>query len=544
MRRLFHGLFSKANKCPAPARARLGVESLEGRELLSATPLTWTAPSSNGANAVVLRVSGSTLQVLDNNVVVASQAVASTSSVSLTAAKGVSNIFTVQGTAAGVPTTINCANTTDTATVGNGSSVQGILGTLTVHGAGGASKVTLDDSADTGTRFATLGSSSVTGLAPAAVNFSGVTLLTVYGSKGANNRYTINGTTGGTTTLYDRSISDAIYVYSTAGTFLANGMAGDAAYLYGPASGSNVFGATPSMAWMAGANYFNEASGYSEVFAYSKSLADSASLTGAVGGSNTLAASPTYAEQWGSGYANEAIGFPKVTAISNSSSDVAYLYGAGSGASVFHGESTWSEFYGTNYDNKADNFAKVYAYSYSVGDTAFLHGASSGTNTLTSHLNSSDLSGSGYDMAAYNFANVDAYSNSASDVVYLYGASSGTNTFMSDRRGAQPSQGGWQGEDVLAGSGYEIQSYSFHEAFAYSNSASDKAYLYGASTGSNTFSAAYAGASFGGSWYFDAVQGFRNVTAYSSSAADVAELFTLSSGYTYTPVGFKQVKKF
>jgi hypothetical protein len=175
------------------AKARLGLESLDGRELMSASPLNWTAPSGNGPNAIVLQVSGSDVQVLDNGNVVADQAVADTSSVAVTG--GSNNTFTVAGTAAGIPTTITtgatkdivnvqaCAgplnvvgNGWDTVNVGNNGSVKGITGVLTITNPPSWTTINVDDSADATARTVTVGNGPtgyglIHGLASADITF-------------------------------------------------------------------------------------------------------------------------------------------------------------------------------------------------------------------------------------------------------------------------------------------------------------------------------------------------------------------------------------
>lgn len=259
MRQLLTSLvarFKKSNQrrpaSPMLRRARLGVEILEQRELIAGNLLSYTAPSGNGANNILLRVNGSNLEVLENNILAVSQPVASTSAVSLAGGTNTTNTFNVQSTAAGVPTTISLTAIGDSAKVGNPSNgVQSILGALTIQGLNGWSPVTVDDTADTATRIATLGSKSVTGLAPADINFSGVYTLTVNGGKGSYNIFDITGTPG-VTNLHDNSNGDYVYLQSVSGTTNAYGLPGDWLYLYGSSNGSNSLYATPTFASLSG----------------------------------------------------------------------------------------------------------------------------------------------------------------------------------------------------------------------------------------------------------------------------------------------------
>src|SRR4051794_31195665 len=75
---------NQSNKSPKRApRARLGVETLEQRDLMPATPWAWPTPAGTSVQTVVLTVANGMVQIFDNGVLAAQQAVASASSVSL-----------------------------------------------------------------------------------------------------------------------------------------------------------------------------------------------------------------------------------------------------------------------------------------------------------------------------------------------------------------------------------------------------------------------------------------------------------------------------
>ena len=91
VRNLMAGIkkFGKARPAGrSPPRTRLTLEALEARELMSAMPLSWTAPfgslNGNSSNAIVLTVVNNNVQIFDNGQLVASQTVADTSSITLT----------------------------------------------------------------------------------------------------------------------------------------------------------------------------------------------------------------------------------------------------------------------------------------------------------------------------------------------------------------------------------------------------------------------------------------------------------------------------
>ena len=101
---------------------------------------------------------------------------AGTSSVSIITGSGND---TVNVRATGVTTNLSSFGGHDTVNVGNAGSVQGILGTLNIQNPPNFDTINVDDSADTVARTATLSTfasaganfGSITGLAPAAINF-------------------------------------------------------------------------------------------------------------------------------------------------------------------------------------------------------------------------------------------------------------------------------------------------------------------------------------------------------------------------------------
>ena len=93
-----------------------------------------------------------------------------------------SDAVNVQATAG--PLAVHGQNGRDTLTVGLAGSVQGIRAPVSIDNALGSTALTLDDSADGHARSATVNSSTVNGLAPAAVSYANVPSLTVKGAAG------------------------------------------------------------------------------------------------------------------------------------------------------------------------------------------------------------------------------------------------------------------------------------------------------------------------------------------------------------------------
>jgi hypothetical protein len=108
----------------------------------------------------------------------------------------------------------------DMVNVGNAGSVQGIVGPVTVDA---ANTMMVDDSADPTGRTVTLTPTSITGLAPAAINYGpGVAKLTVDGGLGGNTIVVKNTAAGTNTTVNSGNGVDTVYVEGTTGPLTVN----------------------------------------------------------------------------------------------------------------------------------------------------------------------------------------------------------------------------------------------------------------------------------------------------------------------------------
>ncbi|MFL5329767.1 MAG: beta strand repeat-containing protein [Gemmataceae bacterium] len=118
---------------------------------------------------------------------------------------------------------------TDTVNITNGGSVQGINGTVTVRNPPALTTLIIDDSADATSQTATIDAGSLTGLAPATINWfqSDLNSLTIGGGTGGNT-FNVNNTpssifgTGVSTTLNSGTGADIVNVLATSGTNGAN----------------------------------------------------------------------------------------------------------------------------------------------------------------------------------------------------------------------------------------------------------------------------------------------------------------------------------
>jgi fibronectin-binding autotransporter adhesin len=111
----------------------------------------------------------------------------------------IANVLTTPASVSTTVTSTTGAGTTDTVSVGNANSVQGILGALSVNNTTGFSKLSIDDTADATLRTVTMIAGSISGLAPATIFYNSLATdtLTINGGSGGNT-FTVNSTLSGT----------------------------------------------------------------------------------------------------------------------------------------------------------------------------------------------------------------------------------------------------------------------------------------------------------------------------------------------------------
>jgi hypothetical protein len=355
--------------------------------LRSRTPLNWTAPSNNGANDISLRIVGWDVEVFDNGRLVASKLLSRTSAITLTGGLNTINDFVLGVTPAGIPTTINLRTGDDWINLGGSArNVQNLKGAVTINGVGGDNGIVVYDLADTGTRIATISSTSITGLAPAPIQFSNMYWLNIFSGTGPGSRYAITGSPSDVD-FGDYGTGDSVTISSTSG----------------------------------------------RVYTWSHAL-DSVAFDGPTSGSNTFTGAPTWDRMAGSGFSNTAFNFPSVTANSHSVSDIANLDGASTGLNTFSADLTSAALSGLGYFIQVESFATVNVTSHSSGDAAYLHGISSfyqnlfdagvgpqvGGNRVTGPFMSwARLTGAGYAINTTNFTTASCFSSSANDFARL-----------------------------------------------------------------------------------------------------------------------------
>jgi Ca2+-binding RTX toxin-like protein len=199
---------------------------------LASTTLTGLAPATiTYTNLSALTVNGGTA----GNVFTVASTPGAIPTV-LNSGTGADKVF-VQTTAPSSSLTVNGQGGLDTVSITNAGSVQGIQGAVTVTNKGGAGNLTtltVDDSADTTARTATLGATSLVGLAPATITYDANSLssLTVDGGSGGN-AFTVtgtpvNGVATAPTILNSGTGADTTLVQATAATstLTVNGQGG------------------------------------------------------------------------------------------------------------------------------------------------------------------------------------------------------------------------------------------------------------------------------------------------------------------------------
>jgi hypothetical protein len=545
-------------------KTRPNVESLEERSLMSASPLSWTAPAGNTPNDIAMMVNRGLIEILDNGKVVASQNVADTSSITITTGARVPNSVTILSTPQGLQTTINLKGVGDSVFIGDtgdrqvnvvllgntvargamttvslggtrptvaAATMENILGAVKIAGIAAAhDSVVLGDSLDTGSHRVIITGRSVTGLAPAAVTFTGITNLEVDGSKAGIASWGFNGTIGGMSRVGAAGGSgqssylvsgaaahtylmlegmDSVSVTSVSGAVNVFGGFRDTAFLQGPATGVNTLTAGPGGATLRGAGYVNQVSGFTYITVSSRSALDTAVLNGASGDGNTLTATLTDAVLTHGLDQVEAVNFHTVNAHgTGAASDVANITGPTSGKSGLILEPDNVILASRGFILGALEFTKVNAYSKSATDSAVVYGYTNGGNTLIAAPTYAIMEGTGYHNVAYNFPSIIAYGSGAGDISYLSGTSTGTNTLV-----ASPNS------TAMTGAGYTNTAMYFGHVYAYSNSADDVANLNG--RGSYLYATPTV-AQLSGTGYF--VQTANFPTTYEHVTAETFEL--------------------
>jgi hypothetical protein len=130
-------------------------------------------------------------------------------------------------TGADAPVTVSSTGR-NTVNIGYQSSVQGILGTVTINNPPTYTTINVEDSSDTSARTVTVTNASITGLAPAAINFvqSDLANLTILGGSGANTFNVLNTPNNGqhpVTTLHTGAGGSTVNVRATAGALTIDG---------------------------------------------------------------------------------------------------------------------------------------------------------------------------------------------------------------------------------------------------------------------------------------------------------------------------------
>jgi len=254
----------------------------------------------------------------------------------------------------------------------------------------------------------------------------------------------------------------------------------DRAYLYDDASGDDTFEAHPTWAQREGTGFLNYAESFEQVYAVPNQGqhggTDTALLYDDPAGDDTFYASPTLAKLYGDGFYNQASYFDQVLAysVAGHGFDVAALYDDPAGDDTFYAAPTLAKLYGAGFFNQAKSFAQVHAYS-GVGhgfDVASLYDDAAGNDTFRAWPTEAKLYGNGFYNRAKSFAQMHAYSGvgHGQDVAQLYDDDGGNDTFKA-----------WPDQAKLYGDGFFNRAMSFRTVYGYAEQGSggtDVAYLY------------------------------------------------------------------
>jgi hypothetical protein len=517
----FHDVVAGSNGYPAgpgydlvtgrgtPAADRL-VRDLAG---FSARPLYYAAPAG-GVNVIGLTVAGGYVEVFNNNTLVAAQPVSLTTAVTVVGNPYAVNQVYAAATAPGIATTIGLATGSDFVAVNGGAGAEGILGALMVQGPAGA-RLYVDDRGDPAGRAVAVTGSGISGLAPAAIGYAGISTLAVIGG-GQPNRFTITGSPGAVY-LYGTSGADVVSVAVPAGAVYASGHPGDTAYLFG-GPGGNILSAVATSVTLSGPGYLDSVGGFGTVASYADTAADVAIFRGAPAGSNTFVAyGPAYAYVHGPGYLDVAYSFLHSYAYAAVSSDVAYFLAPAAGTNWFAANgSAYAFLNGYGYSDVSFGFARALAVAGSPLDVAYFYGPTAGPNGFTAQGAAATwLSGSGFTDAAFGFGRSFAYAGTTSDAAVFQGSAAGTNDFAASGTAYA----------FMNGPGYSDVAFGFGAASATAGTASDVAYL-ADGAGATTFQGQGASASLTGTGF-----------AYTASGFSVVNLSATQTGVKTRRVG-------
>jgi hypothetical protein len=360
-------------------------------ELPDIGPLTYTAPTGNGADNLILRLHGLNLELLDNSVVVRSRPLANTTSVVLTGANGEPDALTIDNTFGGlIPLAIAF----------DGGS-----------GGGNALAILCPTTADIFTLTATYATLDTT----ETIAFNNVQAVTAVGGAG-DTAYLFDGpgsnTLTGTptyVTLSDAGLSLTASGFPTVSSFAGTGS--DTAFLFDSA-GTDLFIGTPTYSYLQTGTSLNIVSGFPSVRASSSAGSDLALLFDSAG-NDVFVGTPAYSYLTGSGFLNLVAGFAQVRGIAGAGgSDAAFLSDS-AGNDTFRSTQSY-DFLGANdgsYLNLAIGFAQINASAGAGGsDTADLYDTP-GNDAFTGGGTTGTLATPNYTVNINHFSTVRATSS-------------------------------------------------------------------------------------------------------------------------------------
>jgi V8-like Glu-specific endopeptidase len=384
----------------------LSFEKVLTISVIPAALLTYTAPVGNGADDLLLRRNGASLELLDNGAVVRSRPLAGTTAVQITGADGEPDTLTIDNTFGGLVVVPGGIRFDGGAGGGN---------TLVLLGTAGPNSFTLTPT------YATLDGAQT-------VAFSNVGAVSAVGGAG-NSAYLFDGPGDGTliatptyATLTGPAVSMTVSGFPLVSTFSGGGS--DLAMLFdGP--GADLFVGTPTYSYLQAGGSLNITSGFSQVRG-SGSGGDLALLFDSAG-DDIFVGTPAFGYLGGTGFLNLVLGFAQVRGSSAAGgSDAAFLYDS-AGDDLFRSTAGYSFLAGSGYLNLVTGFAQVNASAgFGGSDSADLyddsgHASYTGLGsdgTLVTSAGTVALSRFGWVRATNTGAGADQLSLGAIDYVF------------------------------------------------------------------------------------------------------------------------------
>ena len=237
------------------------------------------------------------------------------------------------------------------------------------------------------------------------------------------------------------------------------------------ATGDDTFVANPNYVRMVGDGYQSSARNFTVAKGYSvHGGADVAYLHDSSGDDTLVAGSNEVRVEYDAGIpSNFAVSFEQTYGFAlNGGTDTAYMHDSAAN-DMFVSTESIGRLYGTGFDNSAQGFESVIALALYGGNDIATFYDTPANDTFIASTTVARMNSTTYQREAKFFEQVTAFAvNGGVDASYLYG-SDGDDSFTSY---------GLHNHDRLAGTGFQIDVYSFNQTQAFGNGGDDSAVFY------------------------------------------------------------------